>query len=90
MRSIGSALLVLSLSIPNFVSAQVTGNGSSFARELINRWSESFGAIVGNVSYEPNGSTAGIDAVSKQNSDFGVTDVPLTSVSSPVKWTFLK
>jgi hypothetical protein len=47
MRSIGSALLVLSLSIPNFVSAQVTGNGSSFARELINRWSESFGAIVG-------------------------------------------
>lgn len=81
MRKIYSALLTVSLFTPMAVSAQTVGNGSSFARDLINRWSDSYGAAVGNVTYEPNGSTAGIDAVSKQTSDFGVTDVPLTSAA---------
>jgi phosphate transport system substrate-binding protein len=81
MRKLYSVLLTISLFTPMAVSAQVAGNGSSFARELVNRWSDSFGVAVGNVTYEPNGSTAGIDSVSKQTSDFGVTDVPLTSAA---------
>jgi phosphate transport system substrate-binding protein len=84
MRKLQLAFLassVLCLLTPSLASGQVIGNGSSFARDLITRWSDSFGAVVGTVSYEPNGSTAGVDAVSKQLSDFGVTDVPLTSVA---------
>jgi phosphate transport system substrate-binding protein len=67
----------LLLSIPLMVQAQVSGNGSSFARELIGNWSKSYGDSVGGVQYEANGSAAGVDSVSKSLSDFGVTDVPL-------------
>jgi phosphate transport system substrate-binding protein len=58
--------------------AQVSGNGSSFARELIGSWSKSYGDTVGGVQYDANGSAAGIDAVTKNTTDFGITDVPLT------------
>jgi phosphate transport system substrate-binding protein len=72
--TLAAALLLSSLGL----QAQVSGNGSSFARELISTWAKGYGDTVGGVSYEPNGSAAGVDAVSKNLTDFGITDVPLT------------
>jgi phosphate transport system substrate-binding protein len=69
---------LLCASFISATQAQVSGNGSSFARELIGTWAKSYGDTVGGVQYDANGSAAGVDSVSKNLSDFGVTDVPLT------------
>jgi phosphate transport system substrate-binding protein len=77
MRS-KSLILAIAMASSFTVQAQVSGNGSSFARDLVANWSKSYGDTVGGVSYEANGSAAGVDAVSKNTTDFGITDVPLT------------
>jgi phosphate transport system substrate-binding protein len=76
MRKVFAGLILTGLL--NSANAQVVGNGSSFARTLLESWTQSFGAELGGVKYESNGSTAGIEAVSTGTSDFGVTDVPIT------------
>jgi phosphate transport system substrate-binding protein len=73
------ALFAVSIIATSFTTqAQVVGNGSSFARELISTWAKNYGDTVGGVTYEANGSAAGVDAVSKNITEFGITDVPLT------------
>jgi phosphate transport system substrate-binding protein len=72
------AATLLLTSLTTLAQAQVAGNGSSFARELITSWSKSYGDTVGGLQYEANGSAAGVDAVTKNTTDFGITDVPLT------------
>jgi phosphate transport system substrate-binding protein len=72
------AATLLLASLTTLAQAQVAGNGSSFARELIAGWSKSYGDTVGGIQYEANGSAAGVDAVTKNTTDFGITDVPLT------------
>jgi phosphate transport system substrate-binding protein len=59
--------------------AQLSGAGSSFARDLMTRWSATYGAGVGGVTYEAVGSTRGVEHIKAGEVDFGVSDVPLTA-----------
>jgi phosphate transport system substrate-binding protein len=43
------------------------------------RWSATYGAAVGGVTYEAVGSSRGVEHVKASEVDFGVSDVPLTS-----------
>lgn len=85
MNSVGSraaaitALFALAASFN--ASAQVGGAGSTLARDLMSRWSQTFGARVGGVVYEPVGSSRGIEHARRGEVDFGVSDLPLTAVA---------
>jgi phosphate transport system substrate-binding protein len=61
--------------------AQVTGAGSTFAKDLVGAWAAAHGASVGGVSYDAAGSGAGVSRVKGRSVDFGVTDVPLTAAA---------
>jgi phosphate transport system substrate-binding protein len=58
--------------------AQISGAGSSLARDVILQWSNGYGATVGGVRYEPIGSEAGVGKVVSRETDFGITDVPVS------------
>jgi phosphate transport system substrate-binding protein len=59
--------------------AQLSGAGSSFARDLMTRWGTTYGAAMGGVTYEAVGSTRGVEHIKAGEVDFGVSDVPLTA-----------
>lgn len=61
--------------------AQLSGAGSTLSRDLMSRWSQAHGARVGGVAYEAIGSSRGIEHARKGEVDFGVSDLPLTSVA---------
>ena len=58
--------------------AQLSGAGSSLARDVLAGWSTNFGAAVGGVTYESVGSSRGVEHARAGEVDFGVSDVPLT------------
>ena len=69
-------------------ASQLTGGGSTFAAPLYTQWATSFGATTHiQVSYNPIGSGAGINAIQAKTVDFGATDaayVPTTTVTDPI------
>ncbi len=57
----------------------LSGAGSSFVFPLVSKWIPALGTAYGyNVSYNPNGSGAGIQAITSRTVDFGASDAPLT------------
>jgi phosphate transport system substrate-binding protein len=57
----------------------LSGAGSSFVFPLVSKWIPALGSAYGyNVSYNPNGSGAGIQAITARTVDFGASDAPLT------------
>jgi phosphate transport system substrate-binding protein len=57
----------------------LSGAGSSFVYPLVSKWIPALGSAYGyNVSYNPNGSGAGIQAITGRTVDFGASDAPLT------------
>jgi phosphate transport system substrate-binding protein len=57
----------------------LSGAGSSFVYPLVSKWIPALGSAYGyNVSYNPNGSGAGIQAITARTVDFGASDAPLT------------
>jgi phosphate transport system substrate-binding protein len=75
---LGKAVTFCAFTIASTCYAQLSGAGSSFARDLMTRWSTTYGASVGGVIYEAVGSSRGIEHVKANEVDFGVSDVPLT------------
>lgn len=63
------------------VQAQVIGAGSTLVRDLVAGWAGQFGAASGGVTYEAQGSSAGVARATGQSADFGVSDVPLTAAA---------
>lgn len=61
--------------------AQLSGAGSSLARDVLSGWATAFGAAVGGVTYEPVGSSRGVDHARAGEVDFGVSDIPLTGAA---------
>ena len=57
----------------------LSGAGSSFVFPLVSKWIPALGSAYGyNVTYNPNGSGAGIAAITARTVDFGASDAPLT------------
>jgi phosphate transport system substrate-binding protein len=57
----------------------LSGAGSTFVYPLVSKWIPALGSAYGyNVSYNPNGSGAGIAAITARTVDFGASDAPLT------------
>jgi phosphate transport system substrate-binding protein len=63
------------------VFGQISGAGSTLSRDLMSRWAQAQGAKAGGVTYEAVGSTRGVEHARKGEVDFGVTDVPLTTIA---------
>jgi phosphate transport system substrate-binding protein len=61
--------------------AQLSGAGSSLARDVLAGWASAFGAVVGGVTYEPVGSSRGVEHAKAGEVDFGVSDVALTAAA---------
>jgi phosphate transport system substrate-binding protein len=72
-------LLMLMMLTAQAASAQnIKGEGSSFALNLYNGWSDQFLRKQGKaLEYEPSGSSAGVKAVIANSVDFGASDRPL-------------
>jgi phosphate transport system substrate-binding protein len=75
----GTLLATMFIGSPSH--AQLSGAGSSLARDVLAGWSAAFGAAVGGVTYEPVGSSRGVDHAKAGEVDFGVSDVPLTGAA---------
>ncbi len=73
--------MALAISCATPAWAQVQGAGSTLARSLMAAWAEQYGAVVGGVSYEAQGSSMGVSRATEQSVDFGVTDVAMTAVA---------
>jgi phosphate transport system substrate-binding protein len=61
------------------VDAQMTAGGSTFARRLMESWTQAHGGIVGGATYEAIGSSAGVARLTAGTLDLAVSDVPLTT-----------
>ena len=58
---------------------QLSGAGSSFVSPLISKWQTDYPAKTGvEITYNPNGSGAGILAITNRQVDFGASDAPLS------------
>jgi ABC-type phosphate transport system substrate-binding protein len=63
------AMLAAALLAPTS-HAQLSGAGSSLARDLLARWSTAFGGAVGGVAYEAVGSSRGVEHAKAGEVDF--------------------
>jgi phosphate transport system substrate-binding protein len=76
----GIVLTSLSLSLSAAVAqaAETTGAGSTFVFPILERWAAEYGAKTGDkISYQSNGSGAGISQIKAASVDFGASDMPL-------------
>jgi phosphate transport system substrate-binding protein len=73
--------IVAALAFAGSAQAQLSGAGSSLAKDLVGTWSTQYGAASGGVTYEATGSSSGVARASDSSVDFGVTDVAMTSVA---------
>ena len=72
-------LLLQLLSPGTSPAAEASGAGSTFAAPIIEKWSAAYKAVSGDrVSYQPVGSSIGVDMIKKAAVDFGTTDRPLS------------
>jgi phosphate transport system substrate-binding protein len=57
-------------------ATELKGAGSSFVAPLVSQWKENYSKA--DISYNPVGSGAGIQAIQNRSVDFGASDAPLT------------
>ena len=77
-RRAGACGVFALLALSGAAQAQVIGAGSTLVRDLVSGWSAQFGPASGGVTYEAQGSSAGVSRATEQSVDFGVSDVALT------------
>lgn len=79
-RSFAFTQIILLLLAPGAAqAADASGAGSTFAAPIIQRWSTAYKAVSGDaVSYQPVGSSIGVDMIKKAAVDFGTSDRPLS------------
>jgi phosphate transport system substrate-binding protein len=68
----------LSVSVPTFAAAEITGAGASFPYPIYSKWAESYEVKSGvKLNYQAIGSGGGIKQISNKVVDFGASDMPL-------------
>ena len=78
IKRIMGIVLAITLSIVGAQAAETTGAGSTFAFPILEKWATEYEAKTGDkVSYQSNGSGAGISQIKAANVDFGASDMPL-------------
>lgn len=65
----------------SLAQAQVAGAGSTLVRDVMLGWATQFGPASGGVTYDAQGSSAGVARATEQSADFGVSDVALTAAA---------
>ena len=74
----GIVLTSLSLSAAVAQAAETTGAGSTFVFPILEKWAAEYEAKTGDkISYQSNGSGAGISQIKAASVDFGASDMPL-------------
>jgi phosphate transport system substrate-binding protein len=74
----GIVLALLSLSAAVAQAAETTGAGSTFVFPILEKWAAEYEAKTGDkISYQSNGSGAGISQIKAASVDFGASDMPL-------------
>ena len=77
-RLVGIVLASLSLSATIAPAAETTGAGSTFVFPILEKWAADYRAKTGDkISYQSNGSGAGISQIKAATVDFGASDMPL-------------
>lgn len=77
-RLMGIVLTSLSLSAVVAHAAETTGAGSTFVFPILEKWAAEYQAKTGDkISYQSNGSGAGISQIEAASVDFGASDMPL-------------
>ncbi len=77
-RIMGIVLASLSLSATVAQAAETTGAGSTFVFPILEKWAAEYEAKTGDkISYQSNGSGAGISQIKAASVDFGASDMPL-------------
>jgi phosphate transport system substrate-binding protein len=77
-RIMGIVLASLSLSAAVAQAAETTGAGSTFVFPILEKWAAEYEAKTGDkISYQSNGSGAGISQIKGASVDFGASDMPL-------------
>jgi phosphate transport system substrate-binding protein len=77
-RLMGIVLASLSLSVAVAQAAETTGAGSTFVFPILEKWAAEYEAKTGDkISYQSNGSGAGISQIKAASVDFGASDMPL-------------
>jgi phosphate transport system substrate-binding protein len=77
-RIMGIVLASLSLSAAVAQAAETTGAGSTFVFPILEKWAAEYEAKTGDkISYQSNGSGAGISQIKAASVDFGASDMPL-------------
>src|SRR5579862_861903 len=70
-------IAVLVLATQSF-AAETRGAGSTFVSPVMTKWIEAYRTATGNdVSYQPVGSSIGVNLIKKAAVDFGTSDMPL-------------
>jgi phosphate transport system substrate-binding protein len=70
------SIVVASVAAARPAASQLKGAGSSFVFPLVSQWKEHY--TKSDISYNPVGSGAGIQAIQNRSVDFGASDAPLT------------
>jgi phosphate transport system substrate-binding protein len=79
MKKLLSCVALVMACVSTAADAQMTAGGSTFARRLMESWTQAHGGVVGGATYEAIGSTAGITRLTAGTLDLAVSDVPLTT-----------
>lgn len=79
--SLAMGMAICSALFCSSLHAQTTGTGSTLVRDLMASWTAQYGAASGGASYDPKGSSAGVNGAREGTVDFGATDVPLTAAA---------
>jgi phosphate transport system substrate-binding protein len=74
---VAASVAAVAAAEPNGPAAtELKGAGSSFVAPLVQQWKDNYSKA--DISYNPVGSGAGIQAISNRSVDFGASDAPLT------------
>jgi phosphate transport system substrate-binding protein len=77
------------LFIPTAEAADLTGSGSTFASNFIEKCRVTYAATGNNISYTPNGSSSGKNQLALGLNDFAISDVPYGSSEIKPKKDFI-
>lgn len=89
IKFIALALVSSVLFIPTAEAADLTGSGSTFASNFIEKCRVAYAATGNNISYTPNGSSSGKNQLALGLNDFAISDVPYGSSEVKPKKDFV-
>lgn len=89
IKFIALALVSSVLFTPTAEAADLTGSGSTFASNFIEKCRVAYAATGNNISYTPNGSSSGKNQLALGLNDFAISDVPYGSSEVKPKKEFV-